>query len=84
MKRRVWLLSGLGAAGALVVGWMPPRSRLGRAGMLADASQAAGDHGVALNGWIRIAPDGRVQLACPKSEMGQGVHTAPTNMATLP
>ena len=75
MKRRVWLLSGLGAAGALVVGWMPPRSRLGRAEMLADAG-AAGDGGVALNGWIRITPDGRVQLACPKSEMGQGVHTA--------
>ena len=72
MKRRMLLLSGLGAAGALLVGWLPPRSRLGRGELLADA---AGD-GVALNGWIRITPDGRVQLACPKSEMGQGVHTA--------
>ncbi len=72
MKRRMLLLSGLGAAGALLVGWLPPRSRLGRGELLADA---AGDD-VALNGWIRITPDGRVQLACPKSEMGQGVHTA--------
>jgi isoquinoline 1-oxidoreductase beta subunit len=31
---------------------------------------------VALNGWLRIVLDGGVQLAMPKSEMGQGVHTA--------
>ena len=31
---------------------------------------------MALNGWIRIAADGAVQLAMPRSEMGQGVHTA--------
>jgi isoquinoline 1-oxidoreductase beta subunit len=31
MKRRALLVSGLGAAGALVVGWgvLPPRDRLG-------------------------------------------------------
>ncbi len=31
MKRRTWLLSALGATGALVVGWgmVPARSRLG-------------------------------------------------------
>jgi isoquinoline 1-oxidoreductase beta subunit len=31
---------------------------------------------VALNGWIKIAQDGSVVLAMPRSEMGQGVHTA--------
>ena len=31
---------------------------------------------VALNGWIKIAADGAVVLAMPRSEMGQGVHTA--------
>ena len=72
MKRRVWLLSGLGAAGALLVGWLPPRSRVGRAELLS----AAPGEGIALNGWIRIAPSGAVQLAMCKSEMGQGVHTA--------
>ncbi len=72
MKRRTWLLAGAGAAGALLVGWgaMPPRSRLGRAALLDRAD------GVALNGWLRIGGDGAVQLAMPRSEMGQGVHTA--------
>ena len=72
MKRRALLLSGLGAAGALVVGWgfMPPRSRLGRASTLPVV-----DGEVALNGWIKIAADGAVLLAMNRSEMGQGVHT---------
>ena len=73
MKRRTWLLSGLGAAGALVVGWaaLPPRSRLGQAAQVVQSGDA-----VALNGWIRVRRDGGVQLAMPRSEMGQGVHTA--------
>lgn len=72
MRRRTLLLAGAGAGGALIVGWgaLPPRSRVGRARLLA-AAQA-----VALNGWVRIAPDGGVQLAMPRCEMGQGVHTA--------
>jgi isoquinoline 1-oxidoreductase beta subunit len=73
MRRRTWLLSAAGAAGALIVGWslMPARSRLGRPG-----SMLPGENEVALNGWIKIAPDGTVILAMPRSEMGQGVHTA--------
>lgn len=72
MKRRSLLLGGLTAAGALVVGWgaLPPRSRLG------SAVRGAGGGPIALNGWLRIAPDGRVHLVMPRSEMGQGVHTA--------
>ena len=73
MKRRTWILSALGATGALVVGWgvMPPRSRLGKpAAMLPTQGE------VALNGWIKIAQDGSVVLAMARSEMGQGVHTA--------
>ncbi|CAN5863789.1 xanthine dehydrogenase family protein molybdopterin-binding subunit [soil metagenome] len=73
MKRRSFVLSGLGVAGALVVGWgvLPPRSRLGGAGMLPEREGQIG-----LNGWIRIAPDGGVILSMNRSEMGQGVHTA--------
>ncbi|PUE52631.1 acylaldehyde oxidase [Limnohabitans sp. 2KL-17] len=73
MKRRTWLLSALGATGALVVGWgvMPARSRLGTPELMLKTE---GD--VALNGWIKIAQDGSVVLAMPRSEMGQGVHTA--------
>ena len=78
MRRRTLILSGLGSAAALVVGWvaMPMRSRLGDATTLAqidgrnDAPMAGG---IGLNGWIRIAPDGAVQLAMNRSEMGQGV-----------
>ena len=72
MKRRTWLLSALGATGALVVGWgvMPARSRLGSPELMLKTE---GD--VALNGWIKIAQDGTVVLAMPRSEMGQGIHT---------
>ena len=75
MRRRALLFSALGGAGALVVGWavMPARSRLGVARLLMDGD---GEGDVALNGWIKIAGDGSVILAMPRSEMGQGVHTA--------
>ncbi len=73
MKRRNILLSAVGIGGALLVGWgvMPQRSRLGKGELMLPKE---GD--VALNGWIKIAADGVVVLAMPRSEMGQGVHTA--------
>lgn len=73
MKRRTWLLSAAGAAGALIVGWgiLPPRSRTGSGRLWPPAGGQ-----VALNGWIKIRPDGSVVVAMPRSEMGQGVHTA--------
>lgn len=72
MKRRGWLLGAAGA-GALVIGWglMPQRSRIGSSGLMLPDE---GD--IALNGWIKVTPDGSVILAMPRSEMGQGVHTA--------
>ena len=73
MRRRALLLSVAGGSGALLVGWavLPARSRLGSASLLLEES---GD--VALNGWIKIGTDGSVVMAMPRSEMGQGVHTA--------
>lgn len=73
MKRRTLLLSAAGAAGALIVGWgvLPPRSRLGRGSFMLP-----GESEFALNGWIKVATDGSVILAMPRSEMGQGVYTA--------
>jgi isoquinoline 1-oxidoreductase beta subunit len=70
---RRFVLSALGAAGALVVGWgvLPPRTRLGSRHML-----PVKDGEVGLNGWIKIADDHTVVLAMHRSEMGQGVHTA--------
>jgi isoquinoline 1-oxidoreductase subunit beta len=75
MKRRTLILSALGATSALIVGWgvLPARSRLGGKDLMLPKE---GD--VALNGWIKIAADGSVVLAMPRSEMGQGVHTALT------
>jgi len=72
MRRRTLLIGGA-SGGALLVGWalLPPRSRLGGK----DVLPVAGGE-VALNGWLKIAPDGGATLAMPRIEMGQGVHTA--------
>jgi len=72
-KRRNFLLGGLLGTGALLVGWgvQPPRQRLHTGQPLAVAQDT-----VALNGWVAIAPDGAVSVVVPRSEMGQGVHTA--------
>jgi isoquinoline 1-oxidoreductase beta subunit len=78
MKRRHLLLGGAAAGGALLVGWglMPPRSRLGGRELLATAQGE-----VALNGWIKIGGEGQAMLAMPRSEMGQGIHTALAQLA---
>lgn len=72
-SRRHFLLGGLGIAGALIVGWgvLPPRQRLNSSNPFPTR-----DGEIALNGWIKIGKDGTVTVAMPRSEMGQGVHTA--------
>ncbi|MFN3495246.1 MAG: molybdopterin cofactor-binding domain-containing protein, partial [Hydrogenophaga sp.] len=71
--RRRFILGTLGATGALVVGWsvMPPRQRLTTAEPLPTTEGEK-----AFNGWVRIGTDDRVTVMVPKSEMGQGIHTA--------
>jgi isoquinoline 1-oxidoreductase subunit beta len=61
------------AGGALLVGWgvQAPRQRLHTALPLPVENGA-----VALNGWVALHPDGTVSVVVPRSEMGQGVHTA--------
>ena len=73
IKRRRFVLGTVAAAGAVVVGWslLPPRQRLTTSKPLAVAAGQA-----ALNGWVKIAADNSVTVVVPKSEMGQGVHTA--------
>jgi len=73
LGRRQFLITGTWAAGGLLVGCSPPlpESRLGRP----EDFPAEGGQ-VALNGWVKITPDHRVLVATPRSEMGQGVHTA--------
>jgi isoquinoline 1-oxidoreductase subunit beta len=71
--RRRFILGTVGVVGTLVVGWalLPPRQRLtGRQPLPAGPGQ------VAFNGWVKLGTDGRVIVQVPKSEMGQGVHTA--------
>jgi len=72
-SRRRFLLGGLAATGALIVGWglYPVRQRLYTSDPLPVSGGA-----VAFNGWVAIAPDGSVAVAMPRAEMGQGVHTA--------
>ncbi|HLL18260.1 MAG TPA: molybdopterin cofactor-binding domain-containing protein, partial [Rubrivivax sp.] len=71
MKKRHFLLGTLTAAGALTVGWalLPPRRRLGE-----PVPGLPG--GTAFNGWLKVSHDNRVTVTMPKSEMGQGIHTA--------
>ena len=78
MKRRAWLLGTTAGAGALLLGWaaLPQRSRLGLGSLMQP-----GEGDIPLNGWIKILPDGGVVLAMPRSEMGQGVHTALPQLA---
>lgn len=72
MKRRTVLWLGLGAVGALAVGWasLPPRQRLrGGADQLGDADAFTP------NAWVRIGRDDSITLFMPRAEMGQGTHT---------
>ena len=71
MKRRTFLLTAAGGAGALIVGWsvLRPLPRH-------DFSAAPGGGDIALNGWIELTADGGARLAVPRCEMGQGVYTA--------
>ena len=66
-------LKGVGATGALVLGWsvMPPRQRLTTASPLPVGARES-----ALNGWVKIDADGSVTVMLAKSEMGQGVATS--------
>ncbi|MDB5934066.1 MAG: acylaldehyde oxidase [Massilia sp.] len=73
LSRRRFMLGGLLAGGALVVGWgfAPLRQRL-----YTSRALPVKDGAVALNGWVAVNPDGSVSVVVPRSEMGQGVHTA--------
>ncbi len=73
MKRRRFIIAGSLAGGGLLVGCTPP-SASSRLGSGKDFGASSGQ--LALNGWVKLTPDGKVVVAVPRSEMGQGVHTA--------
>ncbi|MBL6936479.1 MAG: xanthine dehydrogenase family protein molybdopterin-binding subunit [Alphaproteobacteria bacterium] len=78
--RRMILLGGLGAAGALVVGAVAyvgwPRNNIVEADAL-----AAGPNERFINNWIKIAQDDTVTVVIPHCDMGTGIYTALPQMA---
>ena len=72
-SRRRFLLSGLAVGGGLVLayGMFRPRDLLGDRRSLPVTTDES-----ALNAWIKVATDGRVTVAVPRAEMGQGIYTA--------
>ena len=75
--RRMVLFGGLGAAGALVVGYaLWPNGRVGRIDKF-DAKP--GERFV--NNWIKIGQDDSVTVVVPHCDMGTGTYTALPQMA---
>ncbi len=75
LTRRRLLIGSAIIGGALVVGYGFSGND-GESARRRFQRQARSGGGVALNGWVRIDPDGRVTVALPRAEMGQGVSTA--------
>lgn len=73
LSRRQFLITGAAVSGGLLVGCGKPSAseRLGDTHLLPTEGGE-----VALNGWVKIGTDGKVTVAVPRSEMGQGVLTA--------
>ncbi|GKQ52524.1 xanthine dehydrogenase family protein molybdopterin-binding subunit [Bradyrhizobium sp. Ce-3] len=67
LSRRTFLKASATAAGGLALAFVvPDRS---------EAADSAAESG-ALNGFVRIEPDGRIHLTIPMVEMGQGTYTS--------
>jgi isoquinoline 1-oxidoreductase subunit beta len=77
MNRRMFLIGGATAAGALIVGYgLWPSGRLGRANLLAANS---GER--FLSNWIKIANDDIITVVIPHCDMGTGIFTSLSQMA---
>src|SRR5579862_584194 len=75
--RRMVVLGGLGAAGALVVGYaLWPSTRIARANAMAAK---AGER--FLSSWIKIGQDDVATVVIPHCDMGTGIFTALSQMA---
>ncbi len=74
MKKRTFLLSGLGLAGALFVGWSVHAGAIALERNHSRCRRCAGQ--IALNGWVRVGAGRHGHRHSRQSEMGQGVHTS--------
>jgi isoquinoline 1-oxidoreductase beta subunit len=75
--RRTVVLSALGTAGALIVGYAVwPSGRIGRADRM-----AAGPNERFVTSWIKIANDDTVTVVVPHCDMGTGIFTSLPQMA---
>ena len=72
LTRRAFLITGAAVTGGLVVG----AGYLSSIDMTGLDGSINADGTVSLNAWIRIGEDGTITFAVPRTEMGQGVHTA--------
>ncbi len=72
LSRRTLIVSGLVAGGALLVGYA--RHRLDDGDATAKFGAGSPDL-VALNPWIKVAPDGMVTFGIHRAEMGQAIVT---------
>ena len=71
MNRRHFLIAaGLASGGFLIGCTDSARQQLTHGSLPLDNGE------IALNGWVKVGPDGRVTVAMARSEMGQGIHTA--------
>lgn len=70
LSRRQLLKIGMGAGGALVLGFYLPLANR------QAAVRAAEDQAYAPNAFIRVHPDNRITFISPNVEMGQGVYTS--------
>ena len=76
MKRRNFLIAGGLAAGGAVLGVGCTTAPTAQSRLGDRTSFAPQGNEVGLNAWVKITPDDRVIVAVPRSEMGQGIHTA--------
>ncbi len=67
LSRRHFLEASVAAGGGLLIGFHLPFG-----GRFADAAPTE----VAVNAWLRIAPDDTVTIIVPSAEMGQGIYTS--------
>ena len=74
MKRRTFLIAGGVVGGGLLVGIGGFNYYVNK--RINEFSGIGMGEGDSLNAYVRIRPDGTIVLAIPRTEMGQGVYTA--------